>query len=83
MKSVTQEESTMIRDSLTELDQRENDGIRVSLLWNPETDDVFVAVDDERSESFSLAVAAHEALEAFRHPFASAASRPVTLPVLA
>ena len=83
MQSPTHKESTMNRDSLRELDQRENDGISVSLLWSPDTNDVIVAVDDERGDSFSLAVAPHEALEAFRHPFAYAAGRPVTLPVLA
>jgi hypothetical protein len=41
----------------------------VTLLWDPRTDGVVVAVVDD-SESFRIAVDADEALEAFRHPYA-------------
>ena len=58
-----------------ELDRRTNDGIDVRLLWNPQTDRVSVAIDDDRSgESFHFEVSAADALEAFRHPYAYAAT---------
>jgi hypothetical protein len=61
---------------IRELDRRRNDGIEVALLWNPRTDAVFIAVEDERDGlSFQREVAAAEALAAFRHPF-SYARRP-------
>ncbi len=60
-------EQTAIR----ELDHRANDGFDVRLLWDPETDRVFVTVDDQRHrDSFALVVDATDALEAFHHPFA-------------
>jgi hypothetical protein len=52
-----------------ELDHRSADGIDVTLLWDPWTDSVMVAVVDD-NESFRIAVDASEALEAFRHPYA-------------
>jgi hypothetical protein len=56
-----------------ELDSRWNDGISVMLMWQPPTDTLIVAVCDTRSgESFELEVAADEALDVFRHPFAYA-----------
>jgi len=52
-----------------ELDHRNAEGIDVTLLWDPRTDSVVVAVVDD-NESFRIAVDASEALEAFRHPYA-------------
>ena len=52
-----------------ELDHRNADGIDVTLLWDPRTDSVVVAVVDD-SESFWIAVDGSEALDAFRHPYA-------------
>lgn len=50
-----------------------NDGIDVKLLWNPRTDAIVIAVEDERAgDSFELAVDAVDALDAFRHPYAYA-----------
>ena len=60
-----------IETGVRELDRRISDGFDVRLWWNSHTDRVFVTVDDERSgESFTLAVDAADALEAFHHPFA-------------
>ena len=57
-----------------ELAAREGDGITVVLLWHPREDTVTVAVDDALAgDSFELAVASDRALDAFYHPFASAA----------
>jgi hypothetical protein len=52
-----------------ELDHRNADGIDVTLLWDPRTDSVVVAVVDD-NESFRIAVDGSEALDAFRHPYA-------------
>ena len=54
-----------------ELDARSTDGIDVTLLWNPRTNQLFVAVEDERrGDSFELEIDPADALDAFRHPYA-------------
>jgi hypothetical protein len=59
---------------IRELDQRTNDGITVTLVWNTETNRVFVSVVEQRlGVSFDFAVPAAEAADAFRHPYAYAA----------
>jgi hypothetical protein len=56
-----------------ELDRRINDGFDVRLLWSPRTNQVFVAVEDERhGDAFQFEVDPPGALEAFHHPFAYA-----------
>ena len=58
---------------IRELDRRSDDGIHVTLLWSPHTNQVFVAVVDEPDgEAFELEVDPANALDAFRHPFAYA-----------
>jgi hypothetical protein len=58
-----------------ELTSREGDGLAVTLLWNPATDRIVVAVSDERlGEQFELYPAGADALAAFNHPFAYAAA---------
>jgi hypothetical protein len=64
---------------IKELDQRESNGLTVSLLWNRLTNAVSVHVYDSTTEQeFELDCAADEALDAFHHPFAYAASRPLS-----
>ncbi len=59
------------RGEMRELDHRNDDGIDVTLLWEPGTDRVFVAVEDERgSDRFRIAVDAADALDALHHPYA-------------
>ena len=59
-----------------ELDYRENDGIEVSLLWSRADNSLSVfVVDAKTDELFELPVRVEEALDAFRHPFAYAATR--------
>lgn len=59
--------------ALRELDRRTSDGIVVTLLWNPTTDGVTVAVEDTRGhDSFEFEVGATEALAALHHPYAYA-----------
>jgi hypothetical protein len=57
--------------TLRELDGRTSDGIDVSLLWDPRTNAVSVAVTDTRQGgSFEFEVEPGDALEAFWHPYA-------------
>lgn len=67
----------ILENQILELDERENDGIRVTLVWNRETGELKVLVSDERTlESFVLDVAKGEdAYDVFNHPFAYAAFR--------
>jgi hypothetical protein len=59
-----------------ELAYRENEGIEVSLLWDPKENSVSVFVSDARSGgAFELAVGTESPLEIFNHPYAYAASR--------
>jgi hypothetical protein len=67
--------STTTETVARELDRRFNDGFDVRLLWNPRTDCVFVAIEDQRDgNSFEFRVDAANALEAFHHPFAYASN---------
>lgn len=57
-----------------ELAARDNDGIRVRLLWHPQRNALTVSVEDNRAgDRFHVAVASDRALDAFYHPFAYAA----------
>lgn len=61
--------------AIRELDHRTSDGVDVRLLWNSGTDQVFVAVEDQRSgELFEVTVPGADALDAFHHPYAYGAS---------
>ena len=61
------------RMMLEELDYRESDAIQVSLLWNRTDNGLTVRVFDAKTdEALDLRVRAHEAMDAFRHPFAYA-----------
>jgi hypothetical protein len=58
-----------------ELDARSCDGLDVRLLWNHGDGSLSVTVADARTdELFTIPVAGHDALEAFHHPFAYAAT---------
>jgi len=58
---------------IRELDHRNDNGIDVTLLWNPRTNGLLVAVEDARvDESFRLHVDAAHASDAFHHPYAYA-----------
>lgn len=64
--------------STHELDHRSNDGLEVTLLWEAETNRVKVGVFDAKSgDDFDIEVDPSEALDAFHHPYAYAASRGV------
>ena len=56
-----------------ELDNRNNDGIDVTLLWSPQTNHVWIAVvDQKRGDWFEQYVHPALALDAFQHPYAYA-----------
>ena len=60
--------------TIRELAARESDGVRVVLLWHPREDVVSVSVEDARAgHRFELEVERDRALDAFYHPFVSAA----------
>jgi hypothetical protein len=59
-----------------ELAHRVSDGLEVILLWQKLTDELTVAVSDERTGTyFELTAAPDQALDVFNHPFANAAFR--------
>lgn len=60
----------MTTTNLKELATRENDGVEVSLYWNPAGDDVYVLVSDERTgDRFEIEVGGRSALDVYNHPF--------------
>jgi hypothetical protein len=53
-----------------ELAHREQDGLEVTLLWDPRSNDVSVELVDQRDDMlFHLPIAGRFALDAFRHPY--------------
>ena len=67
-----------------ELASRESDGLAVTLLWSTATDRVVVVVSDSRlEEEFELHPAGADALAAFNHPFAYAATEGVPFGIAA
>ena len=59
-----------------ELDDRVNDGLEVTLLGQADTDSVTVKVfDGKTGDDFDLSVDPADAMDAFHHPYAYAASR--------
>lgn len=73
-----------MRNAMRQLDQRTSDGVTVTLLWNAETNGVFVSVVEERyGGSFEFAVPAADASLAFHHPYAYAAAGPEDHPLAA
>ena len=67
--------TTRTTGSFEELDYRESDGIEVSLLWSRATNELSVLVADTKTdELLELHIQAHEAMDAFHHPFAYSAS---------
>jgi len=54
-----------------ELDHRVGDGLEITLLWSAPTNQVFVAVKDERQDAqIEIEVDPAHARDAFLHPFA-------------
>jgi hypothetical protein len=56
--------------TLRELAHRAHDGLDVTLLWDPRTNEVSIDVIDERHDNhFLVRVAPDCALDAFNHPY--------------
>jgi hypothetical protein len=73
-RSATRKERAM-NANLRELAHREQDGLEITLFLDARSNEVSIAVFDQRDESsFLLPVAGHCALDAFHHPFAYALS---------
>jgi hypothetical protein len=67
------EPSPVTESRRRELAFRANDGIEVTLLWQPGTDDVTVCVCDQRAGAyFEIRPAPRRALDAFYHPYSYA-----------
>jgi hypothetical protein len=65
----------MSRTSLKELAYRNQNGLEVTLFWEPRSNEVSVEVIDQLDDSgFRLPIAGHLALDAFHHPYAYAQS---------
>ncbi len=63
----------MSHAALKELAYRSQNGLEVTLLWDPRSNDVSVEVTDQLDDSgFRLPIAGHLALDAFHHPYAYA-----------
>jgi hypothetical protein len=61
-----------------ELAHRATGGLEVILFWHEVTNELTVSVSDERTGAyFEFAAAPEEALDAYYHPYAHAASRGV------
>jgi hypothetical protein len=59
--------------SLRELAHRSNDGIDVTLFWQPDTDELSVCVCDQRRGAyFEIEPEPADALDAFYHPYSYA-----------
>ncbi len=68
----------MAGNTTRELDFRSGDGLEVALRWQPTTNRLSVTVFDAKTgDDFDLEVEPSEALDAFHHPYAYAASRGV------
>ena len=61
------------RIAIRELAHRRADGIEVTLLWNTETEGVFVSVAEQEGNTLEFQVPPAQALDAFHHPYAYAA----------
>ena len=61
--------------AVKELAHRNQNGLAVTLLWDPRSNEVSVEVIDQLDETgFRLPIAGHLALDAFHHPYAYAQS---------
>jgi hypothetical protein len=60
---------------MTELAYRNAEQVEVSLLWDRQTDDLVVVVQDTRTgDRFTVPAARDHALDVYYHPFAYGAS---------
>jgi hypothetical protein len=68
--------ATTRQQGVRELAVRASNGVKVTLLWDRESDDLTVCVNDRRKRVyFELAAERERALDVFHHPYAHAAAR--------
>ena len=53
---------------IRELNSRTDSNVTINLLWDDETEEVFVEIDTESGQEL-FPVPADEAMQAFHHPF--------------
>jgi hypothetical protein len=71
--SAEEKGTTMSHATPKELAYRNQNGLEVTLLWDPRSNEVAVEVIDHLDDSgFRLPIAGHLALDAFHHPYAYA-----------
>lgn len=59
--------------SYTELDSRRNDGHTVQLLWDPESNETSIRIEEHNPHRIiQFQVLGEKALQAFNHPYAFA-----------
>ncbi|MGX7679371.1 hypothetical protein ACSMXN_10785 [Jatrophihabitans sp. DSM 45814] len=61
-------------DTIVELDHRPSGSFEVSLLWHRDLEVVSLIIRDRSGRSLEIPVVHDRALQAFKHPFAYAAS---------
>ena len=72
-ESFDEKEMSVHEWDVRELAHRVNDGIEVTLLWHPASDEVSVCVRDERRGAYFEVIAEpHRTLDVFDHPYAYA-----------
>ena len=65
----------MSHAAFRELSHRNQNGLEVTLLWDPRSNEVSVEVIDHLDDGgFRVPIAGHLALDAFNHPYAYAQS---------
>ncbi len=68
--SATHNTAELVTETARELDRRHSDGIDVRLLWQPHSDRVSIALEDQRlGHSLEFEVDRADAFEAFNHPY--------------
>ncbi len=66
------------RRSFRELAHRAHDGLEVTLVWHPITDELQVCVCDHKLDAyFEIRPKPHQALDAFYHPYSYSSSSAV------
>jgi hypothetical protein len=77
---IREREESAMNTTIAELDHRKSGPFEVSLLWHRDIEAVSLTIHDNRSgRSLELPVVHDRALQAFKHPFAFAASGGVDL----
>jgi hypothetical protein len=70
MRRLEMKTTALNAPTFEELDYRDNDGLEISLLWNPKNNTLSLFVVDTKTDDiFEIAVQPEQARDAFIHPF--------------